>query len=298
MVAQLVPRIPVLRKGTLWAFVRLMRPVHWGKNFLVFAAPLFAGRVLDPWTFQAAAKAFAAFTLAASAVYACNDVLDVRADRRHPVKRNRPVAAGVVSPAQALALAGILAAGALSIAFAARTGLGVAVGLYLAFCLAYSVRLKYIPLVDIMVIAFGFVARPVGGALAAGIVMSPWFLVCVPLLSLLLAAGKRRHEILILPEEERREVLAGYSQALLDQMVAMLSAATLLAYLLYTMEGSSAKALYLTAPLVVYGLFRYLYLVYLQSNRGSPEELMLKDPPLLATVGLWVVAVFALVHKW
>jgi 4-hydroxybenzoate polyprenyltransferase len=203
----------------------------------------------------------------------------------------------VVSPAQAGGLALALAAAALALAFAARPALGLVVAAYLVLCLAYSLSLKHIPLVDVMGIAFGFIVRPVGGALVAGIVMSPWFLICVPLLSLLLATGKRRHELLALPEGDRRGVLAGYSATLLDQMLAMLSAATLLAYLLYAVDASTPQALPFTAPFVVYGLFRYLYLVYLRAADGSPEDLMLRDPPMLVTVALWGAAVFALAHR-
>lgn len=288
---------PSRGQASLGAWVRLARPRQWVKNGLVFAALLFSGRLRDLGSVQLAVLAFIAFCLASSAAYSVNDALDAREDRLHPKKRLRPVAAGTISQAQAFGFAAALAIGALVVGFAVNSWLGIVILLYLGLNVLYSVRLKHAVLLDIMTIASGFVLRAAGGAIAIGVEMSLWFLVTVPLLSLYLAAGKRRHELVVIEGAvNHRRVLAEYSTKLLDQMLAALSAAVIMAYLLYAKEAARPQLLMLTSPLVLYGTFRYLYLVYQRDGGGSPEELLISDVPLLATVALWALVTGAIIY--
>ena len=288
---------PWRARVSLGALVRLARPRQWVKNGLVFAALLFSGQLRDLASAQLALLTFIAFCLASSAAYSVNDALDAREDRLHPKKRLRPVAAGIISPAQAFGFAAALAAGALVVGFGISTWLGVVIFLYLGLNVLYSVRLKHAVLLDVMTIASGFVLRAVGGAIAIGVEMSLWFLVTVPLLSLFLAVGKRRHELVVIEGAvNHRRVLAEYSTKLLDQMLAALSAAVIMAYLLYAKEAVRPHLLILTSPLVLYGTFRYLYLVYQRDGGGSPDELLVSDVPLLATVALWAAVTAAVIY--
>lgn len=281
----------------LWAFVRLARPKQWMKNGLVFAALLFSGRLVEAVSVQLALIAFGAFCLASSAVYSLNDALDAQQDRVHPRKRHRPVAAGIISPAQAVSAAALLGGAGVALGVFVNLALGLTVALYLAISALYSLRLKHAVLLDIMAIAAGFVLRAVGGAEAIGVQMSLWFLACVPLLSLLLAVGKRRHELISMVDATRhRSVLSEYPSQLLDQLIAVLSAAIVMAYLLYAMDSAKPYLLMLTSPLVIYGVFRYLYLVYHRAEGGSPDELLLADLPLLVTVAVWGVVTGVVIY--
>lgn len=281
----------------LWAFVRLARPKQWTKNGLVFGALLFSGRLVEPASVQHALLAFAAFCLASSAVYSLNDALDAPEDRVHPRKRHRPVAAGLISRTQAISAAAVLGGAGAVLGFSVNLALGLTVALYLAISVLYSLRLKHAVLLDIMAVAAGFVLRAVGGAEAIGVQMSLWFLACVPLLSLLLAVGKRRHELISLADPIRhRGVLSEYPSQLLDQLIAILGAAIIMAYLLYAMDSAKPYLLMLTSPMVIYGVFRYLYLVYHRAEGGSPDEMLLSDAPLLVAVAAWGVATAVVIY--
>ncbi|MGH2405698.1 MAG: decaprenyl-phosphate phosphoribosyltransferase [bacterium] len=281
----------------LWALVRLLRPEQWTKNGLVFAALLFSGRLRDPASAGLAALAFAGFCLASSSIYSLNDALDAREDRLHPRKRTRPVAAGIIGPGLAIAVSTILAAAAIYIGFLVNIALGLTIVLYLGIHVLYCFVLKHVVLLDVMAVAAGFVLRAVGGGVAIAVELSLWFLVSVPLLSLFLAVAKRRHELLSVEEAaHHRPVLTEYSAQLLDQMLAVLSAAVIMAYLLYAKDTIRPHLFILTSPLVIYGVFRYLYLVYRRSEGGSPDELLLTDVPLLVTVLLWVAAVATIIY--
>lgn len=281
----------------LWAFVRLARPKQWTKNGLVFGALLFSGRLVEPASVQHALLAFAAFCLASSAVYSLNDALDAPEDRVHPRKRHRPVAAGLISRTQAISAAAVLGGAGAVLGFSVNLALGLTVALYLAISVLYSLRLKHAVLLDIMAVAAGFVLRAVGGAEAIGVQMSLWFLACVPLLSLLLAVGKRRHELISLADPIRhRGVLSEYPSQLLDQLIAILGAAIIMAYLLYAMDSAKPYLLMLTSPMVIYGVFRYLYLVYHRAEGGSPDEMLLSDAPLLVAVAAWGIATGAVIY--
>ncbi len=295
-VRDLTLRLPIAGKR-LWALARLFRPNQWVKNGLVFAALLFSGRLVQAASTELAILTFIGFCLASSAAYSLNDTLDATQDRQHPKKRFRPVASGLITPGQAKAAAGLLAAGALSVGFAVARPVGLLVLLYLCLTMMYSLVLKRFVLVDIMTVAAGYVLRAIAGGVAIGVEISLWFLVCVPLLSLFLAAAKRRQELVALPEPVvYRGVLTEYSTLLLDQMLAALSAAIIMAYFLYSKESAKPELFILTSPLVLYGVFRYLYLVYKYPEESSPDESLLADLPLLITVGLWVVAVAVIIY--
>lgn len=282
---------------TVWSLFRLMRPKQWVKNGLVFAALLFSGQLREAASVGIAALAFASFCLASSAVYALNDALDAREDRLHPRKRSRPVASGLISPTQAVAVAVLLAGVAAYVGFAVNLGLGLIVLLYLGISVLYCFVLKHAVLLDVMTVASGFVLRAFGGAVAIEVELSLWFLVSVPLVSLFLAVSKRRHELVMIEGAAgHRAVLTEYSTQLLDQMLAVISAAVIMAYLLYAKDTTRPYLFMLTSPLVVYGLFRYLYLVYQRSEGGNPDELLLSDVPLLVTITLWVVATAVIIY--
>ncbi|MFZ5823579.1 MAG: decaprenyl-phosphate phosphoribosyltransferase [Bacillota bacterium] len=281
----------------LRAYIRLLRPRQWIKNGLVLAALLFSGKLLDLTSVAWSALAFAAFSLAASAVYCYNDAFDAERDALHPRKRLRPVAAGAVARPIAFLLAALLAGGGLLAAAYVDKRLGGVILLYLVINLLYSIWLKHMVFLDILAVASGFVLRALGGAFAISVPVSKWFLVVVMLLSLFLAVGKRRHEALTVSDAaDHREVLAEYPIQLLDQLVGVLSGAVIVTYLLYALESHRPPLFALTGLPVIYGLFRYLYLVYRREEGGAPEETLLSDLPLLLAVGLWGVCSGAIIY--
>lgn len=290
------PPTPVLANRTR-AVIRLLRPKQWMKNGLVFAALLFSGRLRESTSTWLAVLAFVGFCLASSSAYCLNDALDANEDRLHPKKRFRPVASGFISPLQAIALAGLLAGAAVSLGFAVDLRLSLVILVYLGINVLYTVALKHVVLLDVMAIASGFVLRAIGGGIAIKVQLSLWFLVCVPLLSLFLAVAKRRHELITVEGAvNHRAVLAEYSTQLLDQLLAVLSAALIMAFLLYAKDTAKPYPYMLTSPLVIYGVFRYLYLVYQRSEGGSPDELLLSDTPSLVTLTLWITASVAIIY--
>lgn len=278
-----------------------LRLRQWTKNLLIFAGLLFSGHLPDRNLWLPAIFTFMAFCLLASAVYMFNDVMDRVEDRLHPQKRHRPIAAGTVSPGIALLAALLLGLAGLYLSFGVG---GRAVGRlslgYLGLNVAYCCKLKEVPLLDILTVALGFVLRAVAGVRAVGVGLSPWFLLCTLLLSLLLVLGKRRQELVSLAEEatDHRRVLGSYSQLFLDQMISIITTATLVTYFLYTFfsEAGGQYALMGTIPPVLYGLFRYLYLVYEKGKGGEPEELLLRDPGILGSVLLWVVSIVVVLY--
>ncbi len=298
-------RDPALRPSSIfsfvrkraWAFRRLLRPRQWVKNGLVFAALLFSGRLVQVTSAELTVLTFIGFCLASSAAYSLNDAIDAEKDRRHPKKRFRPVAMGLITPAQAKVTAGILAVAAVALGTAIDRTVGLLIALYLCLNLLYSLVLKRYVLLDIMGIAAGYVLRAIAGAAAIHVDLSLWFLVSVPLLSLFLAASKRRHELVALEEAvSYRGVLTEYSTQLLDQLLAALSAAIIMAYFLYSKDSTKPHLFMATSPLVIYGVFRYLYVVYKRPEESSPDESMFSDFPLLITVGLWAAAVAVIIY--
>jgi 4-hydroxybenzoate polyprenyltransferase len=278
------------RRSLLGAFVRAARPVQWSKNLLVFAGILFAAQFRDASRWLEAVLIFIAFCLASSAAYLVNDVRDAPQDRAHPVKRFRPVAAGEL-PARTALAGGVLLA-VLAIVIAAPTGweAPALVLAFLALQAAYTVGLKEIVLIDAIVIAGLFVLRAAAGAIGIDVWLSPWLVLCTGLLALFLALAKRRGELVLVGADRTpgRPVLAGYSLELVDQLVAIVAAATISAYSIYTFTATESSAMMLTIPYVVFGLFRYLYLVHRRDLGEEPEQVVVRDVPILLTVTAWV----------
>jgi 4-hydroxybenzoate polyprenyltransferase len=291
------------RPSTLKALVATLRPEQWTKNLLVFAGIMFGGRLLDVTAIWSAVAAFAVFCALSSAVYIFNDLADREADRQHPLKSMRPIAAGDLSATTA-AFAGVALAGAaLAAATIMNPQLGLAAAAYLVLLLLYSAALKHFVIVDVLVISGGFVLRAAAGAVAVNVPISHWLLVCTTLLALFLALSKRRHELTLLGDGAvgHRRILEEYSPYLLDQMIAVVTASTLVAYTLYTTDAETAARLGttrlgLTIPFVLYGIFRYLYLVHQKRGGGSPSTLLVTDRPLLACVALWAVSVAVILY--
>jgi 4-hydroxybenzoate polyprenyltransferase len=285
------------------ALVVSLRPHQWTKNLFVFAALAFSKHLFEPDAALRALLAFAVFCALSGASYVLNDLLDLEQDRRHPVKRLRPLASGAISRALAGASAVVLALLALAAALWLGPRFALAALLYAALQVAYSLALKHLVILDVLSIAIGFVLRAVAGALAIAVVFSDWLVVCTLLVALFLALAKRRHELVTLDAAavSHRRILAEYSPYLLDQMVSVVTASCLTAYAFYTLapdtiEKYRTERLSLTIPFVIYGIFRYLYLVHGKAKGGSPSDLLLTDRPLLVAVALWAVAVVAIVY--
>jgi 4-hydroxybenzoate polyprenyltransferase len=266
-----------------------LRPRQWTKNLLLFAGIVFAAQLGDASRWVAAITAFVAYCAASSAAYLVNDVRDVASDRLHPVKRLRPVARGELSPNRAVGLAAALTALALGLAAALGPASLACLVAFIALQGGYSLGLKAIELVDVLVIAGLFVLRASAGAIAVDVRISQWLLLCTFLLALFVALGKRRAE-LGLAGVQARPALAGYAPALVDQLLAIVAAATIAAYAGYTLTAHDSRWLIATLPFVVYGLFRYLMLLHRHGLGEEPEALLVEDLPLLCTVAVWAAA--------
>lgn len=284
-----------------WTYAALLRVEQWPKNLFVFIALIFAQRFTDATAVVLVIAATATFCVFASAIYIINDLHDVEDDRRHPVKRSRPIAAGLVAPNIAKGIAAVLFVIALfGGAWLGAPFLLVAVS-YVVLNVAYSYRLKRVVLVDVMAIAAGYVLRVVGGSVVIPVPVTPWLLVTSMLLALFLALGKRRNELVVLGDAAtlHRRTLGQYSPALLDQLIAVVTPSTVIAYSLYAMDREVAmklgtNAFPLTIPFVLFGIFRYLYLIHAQQGGGDPGAVLFRDRPLLASVTLWAVLVVVL----
>lgn len=283
------------------ALLRSTRPQQWLKNVLVFAGVVFSQQLQDTGAVQAAALTFCLFVLASGGIYLINDVLDLAADRAHPTKHKRPLAAGTLPVRVALVAAVVLLAGALSGAFLMQLALGVIVAVYAGVNIAYSAWLKHVPLLDVLLIASGFLLRAAAGAVAVLAPISPWLYICTLLLALFIVLGKRRGELSLLGESAatHRRTLGRYSMNALDRWLTALAATTVGAYVLYTLNAPAAfgnPKLLATAPFVALGMFRYLRLVRTSAGAESPEALLFRDPWLLASVALWGAAVLILLY--
>ena len=270
------------------AAVAAMRPRQWTKNLLLFAGIIFAAELGDAERWAAAVAAFLGWCAASSAAYLVNDVHDAEIDRAHPVKRRRPIARGELSLRAALALAGALLL--VSVALVAPLGLptlGFLAG-FVVLQAAYTLGLKDVVLIDVFAIGALFVIRAAAGATAVDVEISPWLLLCTALLALFLALGKRRAE-LVASGGAGRSVLEGYSPALVDQLIAVVAASTVIAYSLYTFTARESQALMITIPFVLFGVFRYLLVLQRGARAEEPENVLLRDTPILACVAAWVV---------
>jgi 4-hydroxybenzoate polyprenyltransferase len=286
----------------LVALLVSLRPRQWIKNLFVFAGLIFSQRLFTPsaWT---ALAAFAIFCGLSGAIYLFNDVTDREKDRLHPDKRHRPVAAGRLPVGQALTAAVLLVVVGLGLALGLSWPFALAGLAYVALLTAYSAWLKHVVIVDVLVVSIGFVLRAVAGALAIGVEISGWLLICTVLLALFLALGKRRHEVLALEDgaAAHRPILAEYSAGLLDQMIAVVTASTVTAYALYTMSPETVAKFHtallpVTLPFVLYGVFRYLYLLDRRHLGGNPSDAVLHDRPLLLNTLAWLAAVVLIIY--
>ena len=280
-----------------------LRPQQWTKNLIVFAGLLFSMKLFEPAAVITAVEAFVIFCALSGVVYLVNDVMDRDSDRRHPTKSRRPIAAGDLPVSMALSVAGVIAAVSLAAAYALGWRFGAVATAYLALQAMYSGPLKHIVIIDVLTIAIGFVLRAVAGAVVINVVISHWLFVCTILLALFIALAKRRHELVLLADGAtgHRPILGEYSAYLLDQMIAVVTASTLIAYIFYTISPETEQKfgtswLGLTIPFPLYGIFRYLYLVHRREGGGSPSDMLLNDRPLLACVTLWVVAVVLIIY--
>jgi 4-hydroxybenzoate polyprenyltransferase len=279
-----------------------LRPRQWIKNLFVFAGVIFSHKLFTPDA-PRALGAFAVFCVLSGVVYLLNDVADRERDRAHPIKRKRPVASGALSVRAAIVAALVLTAVAMIGAALLGRRFVLTAAVYLVLLVLYSARLKHVVILDVLTVATGFVLRAVAGAVAVDVEISGALLICTFLIALFLALGKRRHEYLTLDADaaRHRPILAEYSAGLLDQMIAVVTASTVTAYALYTMSAETVarfetRLLPATLPFVLYGIFRFLYLLYRRQLGGNPSELFLNDRPLLVNTALWILAVLLIIY--
>ncbi len=280
-----------------------LRPHQWTKNFLLFAPLALSKHLFETGLFLRSFVAFVLFCGLSGTVYLINDVRDLERDLLHPRKRLRPIASGALPPRAALGFAALLGGGCLLASWFLGPDFFLACLAYVALNLLYSLKLKEVVIVDAIAVSLGFVLRAVAGAVAIGVVFSDWLLICTILLALFLTFCKRRHELTSLEGQasEHRKSLEEYSPYLLDQMIAVVTASCLMAYASYTTAPETiakfqTDRLPWTIPFVLYGIFRYLYLVHQKEGGGSPSDVLLTDRPLLVNVALWALAIVAIVY--
>lgn len=292
------------------AFLESMRPRQWAKNVFVFAAIVFGHRLWDRGAVVWTLAAFITFCFLSSSVYIVNDIMDAEQDRRHPTKRNRPIASGRL-PVW-LGVVGAIALAAFSIALALRIDLGFTLiaGVYLVLNLLYSFGLKHVVILDALLVAIFFVLRAAAGAEAINVEISRWLLICTLTLALFIALSKRRHELVLLEDDAsgHRFSLTEYTPYLLDQMIAVATATTLMTYVLYTVDSRTiaefgrafssvdASPLIYTIPCVVFGIFRYLYLIHQRGEGGDPDRIILSDRPFFINILVWMGIVAVVIY--
>jgi 4-hydroxybenzoate polyprenyltransferase len=281
-----------------------MRPRQWTKNLFIFAALLFDLKLFDLAHVINTAFALILFCILSGSVYLINDLADIENDRRHPIKRHRPLASGKLKTSWALGAAVVLPLISLSLSFLLRPWFGGIALAYFVIQLAYSFGLKNVVILDLLVLAAGFVLRVAAGSVVAEAErFSPWLYVCMTLLALFLGLGKRRNELVLLQGSagQHRRILEEYSPELLDEMIAVVTSSTVIAYSLYTFSAENLpanKAMMLTIPFVLYSMFRYLYLIHRRQLGGSPEEILMKDVPFIVSNVSWGLAVVLILYKF
>lgn len=278
--------------GQLRALIEALRPKQWTKNAVVFAALVFDGRLFEIGALLSVALAALLFALVSSAGYLFNDIRDLDADREHPTKRHRPIASGRLNPGIAKAAMVAIYLGVIPVSLWLSPWFTAVLLTYVVVMYLYSEWIKHVVILDVFVISSGFVLRAVAGAVVVGIPISAWLYVCTILLALFIGFAKRRNELEVLEASaaSHRKNLADYSVGLLDQFILIVAGSTVIAYSLYTFDSPALPddgRMMLTIPFVIHGIFRYLYLVHQRGGGGAPEQLVLEDKPLLATVFLW-----------
>lgn len=286
----------------LKAIIKTMRPRQWTKNVFILAALVFDRQLGNPNSLLRSIIGFFLFCLISSSVYMINDIMDVEADRQHPRKKLRPIPSGQLSIRAASWTALGLIGFCIPVAYALSPSFALILLVYLLVNLAYSIRLKHIPLVDVLIIAACFVLRVGGGVSLIHVErFSPWLYVVTTLFALYIGFGKRRAELTLLEDraEAHRPVLDGYTIPFLDQLITIVSGTTIVAYSLYTFSAPNLPEnhyMMLTIPFVLYGIFRYLYLIQIKGEGGAPEELLLTDRPLQVDIGLWGIAILIIFY--
>ncbi|MGZ9586207.1 decaprenyl-phosphate phosphoribosyltransferase [Paenibacillus marinisediminis] len=273
--------------------IQEMRPKQWTKNLLVFAALIFSVNNVKYDSLFLALIGFVCFCIISSCVYILNDYLDRDSDKLHPEKKYRPIASGMLSANKALFTGIVLFGITCSISFYINYLFGLIILIYFLLNVAYSIKIKHVVILDVMTIAIGFVLRAVGGAIIIDVKLTPWFLICTLLLALFLATSKRRHELYLLSEngKNHRKVLNHYSFEFIDQMNSIVITATIISYALFTFTSGHTIHLMWTLPFVLYGIFRYLYLIHIKNEGGAPDKILFEDKPLLITVALFTITV-------
>ncbi len=280
-------------------FIQLLRPRQWIKNLFLFAALLFSRNIDKIPYILAASYAFLCFCAASSVVYIFNDMLDIEKDRKHPRKRKRPLAAGVISKREAQILLVFMLPAAVAFSFLLNNSFGFIIIIYFVNNLLYTLYVKNLVILDVMSIAIGFILRVAGGAVAIGVFISPWLLLCTLMLALFLGFSKRRNELLVLQQDAQshRMILEHYSLDFIDNMLSIVTASTLISYSLYTFFASEDKYSMLTILFVLYGIFRYQYIIYSKKLGESPEEIVLTDMPLFINILLWILSSILILYK-
>lgn len=282
--------------------LRLMRPHQWVKNSFVLTGLIFGHAWHDPTLVIQALTAFAAFCLISSTIYVINDIIDIEEDKHHPTKRNRPLPSGKLTISNAAIFAVILGVAGLLLAALASYKVVIILVIYGLMNLAYSIKLKHIVILDVFIIAAGFMLRILAGTLGLGIPPSQWLLLCGLMVTLFLGFSKRRAEIIVLSDDKsaHRKVLEDYSPVLLDKMIVITAAGVIMSYSLYTMSAETilihrtANLVY-TVPFVIYGVFRYIYLLHQQRSGGDPSRDLVRDPHMLTVLLAWFIITIALI---
>ncbi|MFQ5614574.1 MAG: decaprenyl-phosphate phosphoribosyltransferase [Anaerolineae bacterium] len=285
----------------IFGLLKTMRPKQWTKNLFIFGALIFDGKLLEATPLLMTVFGFALLCLISGTVYVINDLVDLEKDRLHPKKRNRPLASGQISKGAAIVAAVILPAVVLPLGFWLSVGFGLILFGYLGLQIAYSFYLKNVVIVDVLAVAAGFVLRVGAGVSLITVVrFSPWLYVCTTLLALFLVLGKRRQELVLMGDNNNtRSILEHYNRPFLDQMISIVTASTVMAYSLYTFSAEGLPQnhlMMLTIPFVIYGIFRWLYVIHVQGNGGAPDEVVLQDRPLQISLILWAGAVVLILY--
>lgn len=277
--------------------VESMRPKQWIKNGFVFAGLIFSKSFLRLEPVLETVYCFFLFCMVSGAVYIINDILDMEKDAVHPVKCKRPIASGRLQSSRALIFSLLVLSVSLILAALLDTGFFLILFAYFFLVLAYSLKLKHIVILDVIILSMGFVLRTIGGAVAIGVWISPWLILCTTLLALFLALNKRRNELLVLSDKagEHKKILEQYTPELINSMLSVITSATVMSYSLYTFSAGKSSYMMLTIPFVLYGIFRYQYLVMTKECGGSPELTLFRDKPLLIDIVLWGIACIAIV---
>lgn len=280
-----------------------MRPQQWVKNLLVFIGLIFSGSLIKPHDIILSMLGFCVFCLASSGVYLFNDLCDRAEDRLHPIKSKRPIASGELDLNIARAASALLFISAAAGAFALSRQFGAIIAFYILMCIAYSVRLRDVVILDVIIIATGFVLRAISGPALIGAEISEWLVICTSMVALLIGFGKRRHEVVLFEgtKEDHRRSLNDYSVVFLDSMMAICSGAAVVTYALYTRADSTilrvgSRGMLLSIPFVVYGIFRYLFLVHTRTEGGDPVKILLRDRPTTINIVLWVIVVIFVIY--